>query len=92
MSTQTPLVTDRERIASLEQSVTRLRKKVRRLERQTELPVDLTPELIELIDRGEEEVRQNPEAGETWHRVKAVALSRCQCEHSSNPKSWRMKV
>lgn len=57
-----------ERIDKLEKTVTRLRKKVRKLERAVP-PIEMTPELAAEIDRLEAFVEANPDAGVPWEEV-----------------------
>ena len=76
-TTAEPVVdTVTDRLAKLERSITRLKKKVRRLERTAEPPIEITPELAAEIDRLEEYVKANPDEGVPWEEVMASALAR----------------
>jgi hypothetical protein len=66
-----------ERIDKLEKTVTRLRKKVRRLERVVP-PIDMTPELAAEIDRRLKDIEVNPHDEVSWDEVQAAALKRFQ--------------
>ena len=67
-----------DRLAILERSLTKLKKKVRRLERTAEPPIEITPELAAEIDRLEAEAIANPHAGRPWEEVKAATLAKLQ--------------
>lgn len=65
-----------DRLAILERSLTKLKKKVRRLERTAEPPIEITPELAAEIDRREKELEANPQAVIPWETVYRETLSR----------------
>ena len=67
-----------DRLAILERSLTKLKKKVRRLERTAEPPIEITPELAAEIDRLEAEAIANPHAGIPWETVYRETITRLQ--------------
>ena len=78
MTTATDTVPVIDRLAILERSLTKLKKKVRRLERTAEPPFEITPELAAEIDRLEAEAIANPHAGIPWETVYRETIARLQ--------------